>query len=324
MDVGGLSDSNICPSNTMWGVEDDPSMDESSSLHVSIPKRRRKGGDKSADPNKPPTIEQLNARRRRLYVCVMKKEIGKAQKARNYNNKEKLSNCKRIATQCMRMVRQRAMQSQKSTKEKIWRAKRLSREMMAYWKKFDRAEKQQKRQLEKEAEEQRKQDVEILEAKRQQRKLNFLITQTELYAHFMASKIGKDAEIKEEEILERLDEKEEVEKSRLAEIDDYNSEEAKAKVKDNATQALNIHRAKNRVYDQDLDESCLELRMSDSAENAGDREQPKIFHGTLKNYQLKVIILNYSGSCSQVAPKALLIKYFIEIKLSFCSISAVK
>ena len=29
-----------------------------------------------------------------------------------------------------------------------------------------------------------------MEARRQQRKLNFLITQTELYAHFMAKKLG--------------------------------------------------------------------------------------------------------------------------------------
>lgn len=48
----------------------------------------------------------------------------------------------------------------------------------------------QRRQAEKEAEEQRKLDVELMEARRQQRKLNFLITQTELYAHFMAKKLG--------------------------------------------------------------------------------------------------------------------------------------
>lgn len=49
----------------------------------------------------------------------------------------------------------------------------------------------QRRQAEKEAEEQRKLDVELMEARRQQRKLNFLITQTELYAHFMAKKLGR-------------------------------------------------------------------------------------------------------------------------------------
>ena len=112
----------------------------------------------------------------------------------------------------MRVCRLRAMQSQKAMKEIVWRAKRLTREMQAYWKRYDRVEKVinlaklfsncvnwasnylekqvQRRQAEKEAEEQRKLDVELMEARRQQRKLNFLITQTELYAHFMAKKLG--------------------------------------------------------------------------------------------------------------------------------------
>lgn len=43
--------------------------------------------------------------------------------------------------------------------------------------------------------------------KRQQRKLNFLITQTELYAHFMARKLtGESSEAKTNAILERLSE----------------------------------------------------------------------------------------------------------------------
>ena len=56
-------------------------------------------------------------------------------------------------------------------------------------------------------EEQYKMDVQLLEAKRQQRKLNFLITQTELYAHFIAKKIGNAQQGEEETILSRLEEK---------------------------------------------------------------------------------------------------------------------
>lgn len=44
------------------------------------------------------------------------------------------------------------------------------------------------------------------QAKRQQRKLNFLITQTELYAHFMSRKINGLQDIQEEQILRQLDE----------------------------------------------------------------------------------------------------------------------
>jgi intein/homing endonuclease len=59
-----------------------------------------------------------------------------------------------------------------------------------FWRKSEREEKLQKKVKDKQAQEQRRLDIELLEAKRQQRKLNFLITQTELYAHFMARKMG--------------------------------------------------------------------------------------------------------------------------------------
>ena len=59
-----------------------------------------------------------------------------------------------------------------------------------FWRKSEREEKQQKRVKDRQAQEQRRLDIELLEAKRQQRKLNFLITQTELYAHFMARKMA--------------------------------------------------------------------------------------------------------------------------------------
>ena len=42
--------------------------------------------------------------------------------------------------------------------------------------------------------------------KRQQRKLNFLITQTELYAHFMARKMTGATESEKDAILSRLEE----------------------------------------------------------------------------------------------------------------------
>lgn len=48
-------------------------------------------------------------------------------------------------------------------KETIWRAKRLTREMQSYWKRYDRVERETRRRLEKEAEEQRKMDVELIE-----------------------------------------------------------------------------------------------------------------------------------------------------------------
>jgi DNA helicase INO80 len=120
----------------------------------------------------------------------------------------------------------------------------------SYWKRFDRVERQQKRQQEKEAEEQQKQDLQLLEAKRQQRKLNFLITQTELYAHFIANKIGAKGlgEESEASILNKLDET--PVNGRLAEIDDYDCEDAKAMARNNAAQ-VNIS---SFIFDAEISE----------------------------------------------------------------------
>lgn len=48
-------------------------------------------------------------------------------------------------------------------KENVWRAKRLTREMLTYWKRYDRNERETRKKQEKEAEEQRKMDVELME-----------------------------------------------------------------------------------------------------------------------------------------------------------------
>lgn len=102
------------------------------------------------------TPEAIAARRRKLWQLMAKKELGKVQRSKATNHKEMLSSCKRVATFCMKTFRQKAMQSQKNMKETVWRAKRLTREMQGYWKRYDRVERETKRRMEKEAEEQRK------------------------------------------------------------------------------------------------------------------------------------------------------------------------
>ena len=120
-----------------------------SNNHTKKASKRNRGGNdedpmprggKKAKKEKMTTIEQFNARRRKLWAAIMKKEISKGQKARNFNQKERISNRKKMAVQCMRAVRQKAMLSQRFTKETHSRAKRLTREMQNHWKKFDRVE----------------------------------------------------------------------------------------------------------------------------------------------------------------------------------------
>lgn len=231
--------------------------------------------------------ELMTARRRKVWMLMCKKEVGKVQRAKATNHKELLASCKKAAQLCMRHCRQKASHSQKNMKETLWRSKRLTREMQSYWKRYDRVERETRKRMEKEAEEQRKMDVEMIEAKRQQRKLNFLITQTELYAHFMSRKLKKSSPGEQLLILSQLDEEK---NPRLASIDDYDSEAMKAKAKKNARDAFNNERARTKQFDVQNKSNSFINDIDDEYQPTVTNEehpQPSLFKGKLKGYQLR-------------------------------------
>ena len=83
----------------------------------------------------------------------------------------------------------------------------------------------------------------MLQAKRQQRKLNFLITQTELYAHFMAKKLTGEEDVSGK-ILKKLDDtplQREVQPGVMVDLEgpgEYDSQAMKVKVLANVEAAL--------------------------------------------------------------------------------------
>ncbi|KAH9643982.1 hypothetical protein HF086_004243, partial [Spodoptera exigua] len=190
--------------------------------------------------------EALTARRRRHWLLLVKKELGKVQRARTATHREVMLQRKRLATLCCKHWRHIAMQM----------------------------------------------DVELMEAKRQRRKLNFLITQTELYAHFMQKKMnaGDDGDCGADRILRQLDEDRD---PRLAAIDHYDSEAMKARASRNAREAFRAERARTQLFDSaagasDATDTDGGADGTDGqGRRSGDHEQPSIFRGTLKGYQLK-------------------------------------
>lgn len=230
------------------------------------------------------TPEMMAIRRRKIWQLMAKKELGKVQRAKINNHKDMVTNCRRVASLCMKVSRQKAMQSQKVMKDTVWRAKRLTREMQGYWKRYDRVERETRRRMEKEAEEQRKIDVEIVEAKRQQRKLNFLITQTELYAHFMSKKLGNVSKEEQLKILSQLDEES---NPRLTAIDTYDAELMKEQAHRNATDAFNSERARKEQFDNSVQQKVPIYQNVDNSGTIIDLPQPTLFQGCLKGYQLK-------------------------------------
>ncbi|XP_013788217.1 DNA helicase INO80-like [Limulus polyphemus] len=240
-------------------------------------------------------------KRRRLWTALAKKEISRAQKQRVNAHKEVLTMTRRLAHVCQRECRKAALLSQKVMKDTPSRARRLTREMLLYWKRYDKIEKEHRKRAEKEAQEQMRMDIELREAKRQQRKLNFLITQTELYAHFMSKKVsGVQKDEKQKEILSQLDEDTtgSVTRNPMLNIeeDDYNSEEAKAKALQTAEEAYKAHQSKTKAFDSEI----LQVLKNDTGDlnknfrltnpslsTDSDLPQPRMFVGKLKSYQLK-------------------------------------
>jgi DNA-binding domain len=96
---------------------------------------------------------------------------------------------KRLASMAASQARKSCTRTSKSAKDTQTRAKRLMREMLVFWKKNEREERDVRKRAEKEAVDRAREEEEKREAARQARKLEFLISQTELYSHFVGNKL---------------------------------------------------------------------------------------------------------------------------------------
>ncbi|CAG0916948.1 unnamed protein product [Notodromas monacha] len=219
-------------------------------------------------------LEEAIARRKKQWLLLVKKDIHKGYKIRMNIRRDGLQQSKKMAQMCLKYRRQEVMTFQRPPNSVMSLCKRLTKEMLVFWKKHEKVERELRRKVEKEIEEQRQRDMELLEAKRQQRKLNFLITQTELYAHFLSRKLSGASAEDGESILRELDDN----SVRLQE-DDYDADEAKRQAVSNVTHALELQ--KSRIGSSSLTEA--------GANYSEDCPQASIFCGSLKEYQLKGI-----------------------------------
>jgi len=95
----------------------------------------------------------------------------------------------RIAKVASIQARRPFTRTAKASKDIQGKAKRLMREMQVFWKKNEKEERDVRKREQKEASDRLKLEEEKREAARQARKLEFLISQTELYSHFVGSKL---------------------------------------------------------------------------------------------------------------------------------------
>ncbi|KAJ2552240.1 putative DNA helicase ino80 [Coemansia sp. RSA 1933] len=225
------------------------------------------------------------------------------------------ANMRRVVQLCQREVRrvygpaptrtsqlnpQQPILVQKPPKELVVRARRGMREMLMFWKRHEKEEREMRKRAEKEAAERQKQEEEAREGRRQARKLNFLITQTELYSHFIGDKIGDGANPADDEKLKA--DAGAVKDVGSIDFDEEDDAALAAHARKNAQNALAQQQAQAREFDS------VRREKHDSSQDANvpaagmldtmDLQEPELISGMeipqprmlmcqLKEYQLK-------------------------------------
>jgi DNA helicase INO80 len=127
-----------------------------------------------------------------IWRDIARKDIPKVYRIKTTSLSTRQENLRKTAQLASKQSRKWQERTNKSTKDTQARAKRTMREMMSFWKRNEREERDLRRVAERQELESAKKAEADREANRQKRKLNFLISQTELYSHFIGRKIKTD------------------------------------------------------------------------------------------------------------------------------------
>ncbi|KAI0835781.1 hypothetical protein F5Y06DRAFT_118777 [Hypoxylon sp. FL0890] len=127
-----------------------------------------------------------------IWRDLARKDVPKTYKLACDSYATKASNLKKTAILASKEAKRWQLRTNKGTKDLQARAKRCMRDMMSFWKRNEREERDLRKAAERQELENARKEEADREAARQKRKLNFLISQTELYSHFVGKKIKTD------------------------------------------------------------------------------------------------------------------------------------
>ncbi|KAH7386949.1 SNF2 family N-terminal domain-containing protein [Phaeosphaeria sp. MPI-PUGE-AT-0046c] len=251
---------------------------------------------------------------RNLYAQIIKdlarKDVPKVVRIKENSISVKQSNLRKTAQLAAKEARRWQMRTNKNQKDTQARAKRGMREMLAFWKRNERDERESRKNAERQELENAKKVEAEREANRQKRKLNFLISQTELYSHFIGKK-ARTAEIERSTDdaetaasaptqddqptinVDGMDGKPTAKVTNFEDLDFDNDDEsalnaaAMANAQHAIQEAQDRARAFNNNGDQE-DDGELNFQNPSGLQNKEDWiPQPKLLDCTLKEYQLK-------------------------------------
>ncbi|KAJ3558033.1 hypothetical protein NM688_g1148 [Phlebia brevispora] len=146
-------------------------------------------------------VKTLEEAQRKVWTNIARRDVVKVYRYHSQGYQARQSQLKRIATMSSLQARRPLIRTAKATKDIQAKGKRLMREMLVFWRKNEKEERDVRRREQKEALDRAKEEEERREAARQARKLEFLISQTELYSHFVGNKL-KTAEVQGDEAAE--------------------------------------------------------------------------------------------------------------------------
>lgn len=243
-----------------------------------------------------------------IWRDLARKDVNKVYRLATESYGTKASNLKKTAILASKEAKRWQMRTNKGTKDLQARAKRVMRDMMTFWKRNEREERDLRKAAERqELENARKQEADR-EAARQKRKLNFLISQTELYSHFIGKKI-KTHEVERSTDNPDIATEDAAPDPNAVDVDDDGTATSGVKVtkfenltfeeedeeklqeiaKANAAHALAEAQQKARDFNRDdePDEDGEMNFQNPTGMGEVDIEQPKLLNAQLKEYQLK-------------------------------------
>lgn len=243
-----------------------------------------------------------------IWRDLARKDVGKVFRLATDSYSVKQTNLKKTAVLASKEAKRWQLRTNKGTKDLQARAKRVMRDMMGFWKRNEREERDLRKAAEKQELENARKEEADREAARQKRKLNFLISQTELYSHFIGKKIktneverstdnpdiAPDASAPDPHAMDVDDEEDGATKGEVTKFDQLTFEEGDedklhAIAKANAQHALAEAQQKARDFNKDdgLDEDGEMNFQNPTGMGEVEITQPKMLNAQLKEYQLK-------------------------------------
>lgn len=233
--------------------------------------------------------EELEFHKKKLVSKNWSAVCASVVKIQKFFQKDSEQNARKLGTLCGKERRKMLAKTKKNVKDYVLRAKKLNKEMIVYWKRRGKELNDLKKKREKIKFELKKKEEEKREQRKQKKKIEYLIKQSDIYAHIMAEKLGIQEKKKAHNVNQNngLLSKEDVlrAENRINGIIQQNQKRVQKLQKEMDALYINNNiapSASNNQENVNFDFSKIDLD-----DKSRLISTPSTFQGTLKEYQLK-------------------------------------